>query len=164
MLFLFSSCSAFIFLLLHQFTYAQNSSIYNEPIQTRAIHPNVNEVTEVFDLNKRHIQSFVNRECKAEQDLIIQKRNFKIIGILSLVLILVLIGYIVFKRNQFNTEKFEREEELQEALIIIESQKTRLKENETILNNCCNSIRYCLNSIIISIDDILNDMRLMINA
>jgi hypothetical protein len=156
MLFLFCSCSAFLFLLSHQFTYAQNSSHYNEPIQTKAIHLNVTEITEDFDFNKIHKQSYVTREVKAEQGVIIQKRNFKIIGILSLVLMLVLIGFIVFKQHQFNTVQFEKEKELKEAYSIIESQKTRLKENETILYNCCNSIKYCLNSIITSIDDILH--------
>jgi hypothetical protein len=156
MLFLLYSCGAFLFLLLHQFTYAQNSSIYNEPIQTKAMHLNVTEITQDFYLNKIHKQSFVGRKVKAEQGLIIQKRNFKIIGILSLVLMLVLIGFIVFKQYKFNTVQFEKEEELKDALSIIESQKIRLNENETILNNCCNSIKYCLNSIITTIDDILH--------
>lgn len=155
MLFLLSKCSIFLSFLFYNSIHAQKTIHFNEPIQVNEIHINVKHFSDNSYTNKKHFQNYVSREEKAEESLILQIRNFRCIGILSIAIVTLLLGYIVFHQYKFKRLNFDRDKELQEALSIIESQNIQFKEKQTIFNNCCNTIRYRLSTIITSIDEVI---------
>jgi len=125
------------------------------------------EVYEKYQSAEKQKQILIQRAELAEQDLIIQKRNYQIYGLLGLALILCLIGYLFYNQQKLKTQQLEKEKELSDALIKIETQNKLQEQRLRISRDLHDNIGAQLTFIISSIDNLkyafdINDEKLNI--
>ena len=111
-------------------------------------------VYEKYQSAEKQKQILIQRAELAEQDLIIQKRNYQIYGLLGLALILCLIGYLFYNQQKLKTQQLQKEKELSAALIKIETQNKLQEQRLRISRDLHDNIGAQLTFIISSIDNL----------
>jgi len=80
-----------------------------------------------YDTEKKEKEILVQRAELAEQKLIIQQKNTQVYGLIGIALILGLIGYLFYNQQKLKNKQLQKENELKDALLKIETQN-RLQE------------------------------------
>ncbi|WP_296383652.1 tetratricopeptide repeat protein [Winogradskyella sp.] len=112
------------------------------------------EVFEKYQSAEKQKQILIQRAELAEQDLIIQKRNYQIYGLLGLALILGLIGYLFYNQQKLKNAQLQKENELKDALLKIETQNKLQEQRLRISRDLHDNIGAQLTFIISSIDNL----------
>ena len=112
------------------------------------------EVSERYNSAEKERQILIQRAEIAEQDLIIQERNFQIYGLLGLGLILGVIGYLFFNQQKLKNRQLQKENELKDALVKIETQNRLQEQRLRISRDLHDNIGAQLTFIISSIDNL----------
>jgi signal transduction histidine kinase len=114
----------------------------------------------VFDLDKKYQtekkekEILVQRADIAEKQLNLNRKNFQIIGLAILILIISLLGYLVYKQQTIKNQQLQKESELKEALVKIETQNSLQEQRLTISRDLHDNIGAQLTFIISSIDNL----------
>src|SRR5690606_11058851 len=102
---------------------------------------------------KEH-QLLLYRVDIAEKNLIIQKQNAKIYGVIGMVLVVLLFGYAFYTQKKLKKEQIRKENELKAALFTIESQSRLHEQRLKISKELHDAIGAQLTFIISSIDNL----------
>ena len=107
-----------------------------------------------YETEKNQKKLLIQRAELAEQDLLIQKRNYQIYGLIGMVFILCVIGFLFYSQQKLKTRQLQKEKELNEALIKIETQNKLQDQRLRISRDLHDNIGAQLTFIISSIDNI----------
>ncbi|WP_231565527.1 tetratricopeptide repeat protein [Psychroserpens sp. Hel_I_66] len=107
-----------------------------------------------YETEKKEKEILVQRAVLAEQKLTIQKRDYQIYGLIGLALILGLIGYLFYNQQKLKNKQLQKENELKDALIKIETQNHLQEQRLRISRDLHDNIGAQLTFIISSIDNL----------
>lgn len=118
-----------------------------------------------YETEKKEKEILIQRAEIAEQDLIIQKRNYQIFGLIGLALILGILGYLIYNQQELKNRQLQKENELKDALLKIETQNKLQEQRLRISRDLHDNIGAQLTFIISSIDNLkygfdINDKKL----
>lgn len=112
------------------------------------------EVYEKYQSAEKEKQILIQRADLAEQDLIIQKRNYQIYGLIGLALVLCFLGYLFYNQQKLKNKQLRKEKDLNDALIKIETQNKLQEQRLRISRDLHDNIGAQLTFIISSIDNL----------
>ncbi|GAB4157706.1 MAG: sensor histidine kinase [Winogradskyella sp.] len=107
-----------------------------------------------YETEKKEKEILIQRAELAEQDLVIQKRNYQLYGLVILTLILTLIGFLFYNQQKLKNQQLQKENELKDALIKIETQNKLQEQRLRISRDLHDNIGAQLTFIISSIDNL----------
>lgn len=107
-----------------------------------------------YETEKKEKEILIQRAELAEQDLVIQKRNYQLYGLAFLTLILGLIGFLFYNQQKLKNHQLQKENELKDALIKIETQNKLQEQRLRISRDLHDNIGAQLTFIISSIDNL----------
>lgn len=107
-----------------------------------------------YETEKKEREILLQRAKIAESDLIIQRRNYQIFGLIGLAVILGFIGYLVYNQQELKNKQLQKENELKDALIRIETQNKLHEQRLRISRDLHDNIGAQLTFIISSIDNL----------
>lgn len=107
-----------------------------------------------YETEKKEKEILIQRAELAEQDLVIQKRNYQLFGLGALALILGLIGFLFYNQQKLKNQQLQKENELKDALIKIETQNKLQEQRLRISRDLHDNIGAQLTFIISSIDNL----------
>ena len=112
------------------------------------------ELETKYKTEKKEKQILIQRADLAEQGLTIQKRNYQLVSLLGLALILGLIGYIFYNQQKLKNKQLQKENELKDALAKIETQNRLQEQRLRISRDLHDNIGAQLTFIISSLDNL----------
>jgi signal transduction histidine kinase/Tfp pilus assembly protein PilF len=107
-----------------------------------------------YETEKKEKEILIQRAEIAEQDLVIQKRNYQLYGLTFITLILGLIGFLFYNQQKLKNQQLQKENELKDALIKIETQNKLQEQRLRISRDLHDNIGAQLTFIISSIDNL----------
>jgi len=107
-----------------------------------------------YETEKKEKEILIQRAEIAEQDLVIQKRNYQLYGLAFLTLILGLIGFLFYNQQKLKNNQLKKENDLKDALIKIETQNKLQEQRLRISRDLHDNIGAQLTFIISSIDNL----------
>src|SRR5690606_3006901 len=114
----------------------------------------------VFDLDKKYQTEKKENEILAqkadiaEKELNLSRKNFQLLGLVILALVISLLGYLVYKQQKLKNQQLQKEGELKEALVKIETQNSLQEQRLTISRDLHDNIGAQLTFIISSIENL----------
>lgn len=112
------------------------------------------EIREQYKTAEKEREILIQRAEIAEQSLTIQKRNYQIYTLMGLALIFGLIGFLFFNQQKLKNRQLQKENELKDALIKIETQNRLQEQRLRISRDLHDNIGAQLTFIISSIDNL----------
>ncbi len=112
------------------------------------------EIGERFKTAEKEREISVQRAELAEQDLIIQRRDYQLYALLGFALILGLVGYIFYNQQMLRNRQLRKENELKDALLKIETQNKLQEQRLRISRDLHDNIGAQLTFIISSLDNL----------
>jgi signal transduction histidine kinase len=107
-----------------------------------------------YDSEKKEKEILKQRADLAEQKLTIQKQYYQIYALLGFALVFGLIGYLFFNQQKLKNKQLQKENELKDALIKIETQNRLQEQRLQISRDLHDNIGAQLTFIISSIDNL----------
>lgn len=107
-----------------------------------------------YETEKKEKEILVQRAAIAEQDLIIQRRNFQVFGLIALAVLFGVLGYLVYNQQKLKNKQLKKENELKVALTKIESQNRLQEQRLRISRDLHDNIGAQLTFIISSLDNL----------
>lgn len=114
----------------------------------------ITETKIAYDTAEKEKQILVQRAELAERDLVIQERNYQVYGLSGLTLVLILIGYLFYNQQKLKNKQLQKENELKDALVKIETQNKLQEQRLRISRDLHDNIGAQLTFIISSIDNL----------
>ena len=107
-----------------------------------------------YETEKKEKEILVQRANLAEQSLTIQKRDYQIMGLGLLALVVALLGYLFYNQQKLKNQQLQKENELKDALLKIETQNRLQEQRLRISRDLHDNIGAQLTFIISSIDNL----------
>lgn len=107
-----------------------------------------------YDTQKKEKQLLQQRVEMAEKDLTIQRKEYQLIGLIALLLLIGIIGYLIYNQQQIKHLQFKKEAELSEAMALIETQNKMQEQRLRISRDLHDNIGSQLTFIISSLDQL----------
>jgi signal transduction histidine kinase len=114
----------------------------------------VAEVQEKYDTAEREKEILTQRADLAEQELDLSKKNYYILGLGALAVVLSLIGYLFYNQQRLKNRQLQKENELKDALVKIETQNRLQDQRLRISRDLHDNIGAQLTFIISSLDNL----------
>lgn len=112
------------------------------------------ELDTKYQTEKKEKEILEQRAVLAEQDLIIQRRNFQVYGLIGLALLLGVLGYLFYNQQKLKNNQLKKENELKVALAKIETQNRLQEQRLRISRDLHDNIGAQLTFIISSLDNL----------
>ncbi len=112
------------------------------------------EMGERYKTADKEREILTQRAELAEKSLTIQKRDYQLYGLLGLALILGFIGYLFYNQQKLKNHQLQKENELKDALLKIETQSRLQEQRLRISRDLHDNIGAQLTFIISSIDNL----------
>jgi signal transduction histidine kinase len=112
------------------------------------------EVSERYKTAEKEREILVQRAELAEQNVIIQQRNYQLLGLIGLAAILGLVGYLLYNQQKLKNKQLQKESELKEAMVKIETQNKLQDQRLRISRDLHDNIGAQLTFIISSLDNL----------
>ncbi|PWH84494.1 two-component sensor histidine kinase [Algibacter marinivivus] len=126
-----------------------NSSIYSNRVTEE-----IAEVQERYNTAEREKEILTQRADIAEKELNLNKKNTQLIGLGVLAIVLSVLGYLLFSQQKLKNRQLQKEKELSEALIKIETQNRLQEQRLRISRDLHDNIGAQLTFIISSIENL----------
>ena len=107
-----------------------------------------------YETEKKEKEILSQRANLAEKELHLNQKNTQIIGLGILAILLAILGYLLLNQQKLKNKQLQKESELKEALIKIESQNKLQEQRLTISRDLHDNIGAQLTFIISSIDNL----------
>ncbi|MBO3097502.1 tetratricopeptide repeat-containing sensor histidine kinase [Gelidibacter pelagius] len=112
------------------------------------------EMGERYKTADKERQILIHRTDLAERDLTIQKRNSQLFGTIAFAVVLTFIGYLFYNQQKLRNQQLQKESELKDALLKIETQNRLQEQRLRISRDLHDNIGAQLAFIISSIDNL----------
>lgn len=112
------------------------------------------ELETKYETQKKEREILLQRTKIAENQIKIDQKNMQVFGAFSLAVIALLLGYVFYNRQKLKTVKLEKEAELKEALLFIETQNKLQEQRLRISRDLHDNIGSQLTFIISSLDNL----------
>ena len=127
---------------------------YNDSILNNEKIKSIAEIETKYQTAKKEAEIAQQKEQLLENQLAIKNRNFYAILLASALLILAIISFAIYKRNQFKRKQLQKEIDLKDALAIIKTQNTLQEQRLRISRDLHDNIGSQLTFIISSLDNL----------
>ncbi|RED47905.1 histidine kinase [Seonamhaeicola aphaedonensis] len=131
--------------------YKQLFKSINDTIYNSRITKEVAEVQEKYNAAEREKEIQTQRAEIAEKELKLNRKNTQIIGLVSLALLLFVLGYLLYNQQKLRNKQLQKESELKQALIEIEThnklQEQRLRISRDLHDNIGAQLTFIISSI-----------------
>lgn len=107
-----------------------------------------------YETEKKEKQILSQRADLAEKELNLNKKNTQIIGLSILALVISMLGYLLFKQQKLKNHQLQKEGELKEALVKIETQNRLQEQRLSISRDLHDNIGAQLTFVISSIENL----------
>lgn len=107
-----------------------------------------------FETEKKEKEILTQRADIAEKELSLSKKNYYILGLLALALILSLLGYLLYSQQKLKNRQLKKENQLKDALVKIETQSRLQNQRLRISRDLHDNIGAQLTFIISSLDNL----------
>ena len=125
-----------------------------DSISSTDVKNKVNELETKYETEKKEKQILIQRAELAEQDLVIQKRNYQLFGTVGTTVIIGMIGFLFYNQQKLRNRQLQKENELKDALLKIETQNKLQEQRLRISRDLHDNIGAQLTFIISSIDNL----------
>ena len=134
--------------------YKELSNKLKDTVFSQQVIKEVAEVQEKYNAAEREKEIFAQRADLAEKELAINNKNNQLIGLCALVLVIAILGYLLVNQQKLKNAQIQKENELKNALIRIESQNRLQEQRLRISRDLHDNIGSQLTFIISSIDNL----------
>ncbi|GAA4892997.1 hypothetical protein GCM10023311_16810 [Flaviramulus aquimarinus] len=134
--------------------YQKRYNLIQDSIFNNRITKQVTEVQEKYNAAEREKEIQVQRANLAEKELKLNKKNTQLIGLGILAVFISLLGYLLFNQQKLKNRQLQREGELKDALIKIETQNRLQEQRLSISRDLHDNIGAQLTFIISSIENL----------
>jgi len=114
----------------------------------------INRLEIEFQTEKKEKEILSQRADIAEQELSISKKNNYILGLATLAILLLLLGYLVYSQQRLKNRQLQKENQLKDALLQIETQSKLQEQRLRISRDLHDNIGAQLTFIISSLDNL----------
>lgn len=126
----------------------------NDSVFSSRVTKEVAEIQEKYNTIEREKHIETQRANLAEKELHINQKNTQITGLGVLAIVLLVLGYLVYKQQKLKNNQLKKESELKEALVKIETQNKLNAQRLKISRDLHDNIGAQLTFIISSIDNL----------
>lgn len=134
--------------------YFKKVSSFNDSIVNVETNKKIAEIEIGFQTEKKEKEILSQRAEMAEQNLTIQKKDTQVFGLIGIALILGLIGFLFYNQQKLKNKQLQKENELKDALLKIETQNRLQEQRLRISRDLHDNIGAQLTFIISSIDNL----------
>lgn len=134
--------------------YLRNYTTYKDSIYNVETTTNRNELEIQFESEEKEKQILTQRAEIAESKLSLERKNRWMFGIVGLAMILGVIGYFIYRSQKLKNNQLQKENQLKDALIKIETQNKIQEERLRISRDLHDNIGSQLTFIISSLDNL----------
>ncbi|MCK7591533.1 sensor histidine kinase [Subsaxibacter sp. CAU 1640] len=107
-----------------------------------------------YQTEKKEKEILSQRADLAEKELDLSKKNYYILGLVALAVVLTLLGFLVYNQQKLKNRQLKKENELKDALIKIETQNRLQEQRLRISRDLHDNIGAQLTFIISSLDNL----------
>ncbi len=126
----------------------------NDSIASTDVQNKVNELETKYQTTKKEKEIAVQKQELLDKELQLQNRNLYILLISSALLILIIVSFSFYKRQQFKRQQLQKELDLKDALAKIKTQNKLQEQRLEISRDLHDNIGSQLTFIISSIDNL----------
>lgn len=135
-------------------TYLKLYIKYNDSVISSEKLKSIAEIETKYQTEKKEKEILSQRANIAEKELHINQKNTQIIGLSILAVVLAIFGYLIFNQQKLKNKQLQKESELKEALIKIETQNKLQEQRLNISRDLHDNIGAQLTFIISSIENL----------
>lgn len=107
-----------------------------------------------YQTEKKEKEILSQRADLAEKELSLSKKNSYILGLITLAVVLILLGFLVYNQQKLKNRQLQKENELKDALLKIETQNRLQEQRLRISRDLHDNIGAQLTFIISSLDNL----------
>ena len=107
-----------------------------------------------YQTEKKEKEILSQRADLAEKELDLSKKNYYILGLVAVAIVLALLGFLVYSQQKLKNRQLQKESELKDALIKIETQNRLQEQRLSISRDLHDNIGAQLTFIISSLDNL----------
>jgi signal transduction histidine kinase len=112
------------------------------------------ELETKYETEKKEKEILLQRADLAEKELSLSKKNIQILGLSVLAIVLFILGYLFYNQQKIKNKQLQKENELKDALVKIETQNHLQEQRLRISRDLHDNIGAQLTFIISSIDNL----------
>ena len=136
------------------YTYLNKQYDIEQELNKNSLKDKISEFEIKYETEKKEKEILSQRANIAEKELHINQKNTQIIGLGILALLVAVLGYLFFNQQKLKNKQLQKESELKEALIEIESQNKLQEQRLAISRDLHDNIGAQLTFIISSIENL----------
>lgn len=107
-----------------------------------------------FQTEKKEKEILLQRTNLAEKELDLSRKNYYILGLVALAVVLLLLGYLLYNQQKLKNKQLKRENQLKDAMLQIETQSKLQEQRLRISRDLHDNIGAQLTFIISSLDNL----------
>ncbi|ALJ06086.1 hypothetical protein APS56_13510 [Pseudalgibacter alginicilyticus] len=131
-----------------QYTISRDSLFEADKVKT------IYELETKYETEKKEKEILAQRANIAEKELYINQKNTQLVGLVILLIVLSVLGYLLYKQQKLKNHQLKKESDLKEALIKIESQNKLQEQRLEISRDLHDNIGAQLTFVISSIENL----------
>lgn len=134
--------------------YYKQFSTFKDSILNVETNSKIAELEIEFQTEKKEKKILVQRTHLAEKELDLSRKNYYILGLVALAVVLLLLGYLVYSQQKLKNRQLQRENQLKDAMLQIETQSKLQEQRLRISRDLHDNIGAQLTFIISSLDNL----------
>lgn len=134
--------------------YYKNFTAFKDSIHNQSTKSKIAELEIEYQTEKKEKEILAQRADLAEKELNLNRKNTQVIGLIILTVLLTILGYLFYSQQKLKNKQLQREGELKEALVKIETQNRLQEQRLRISRDLHDNIGAQLTFIISSLDNL----------
>ncbi|MEZ4802067.1 MAG: tetratricopeptide repeat protein [Gelidibacter sp.] len=134
--------------------YFKDYSTFKDSILNLDTNAKVAKLEIEYQTEKKEKEILSQRADLAEKELDLSKKNYYILGLIALAIVLSLLGFLIYSQQKLKNRQLQKENELKDALIKIETQNRLQEQRLRISRDLHDNIGAQLTFIISSLDNL----------
>lgn len=134
--------------------YYKDFTAFKDSIHNQNTKNKIAELEIEYQTEKKEKEILAQRADLAEKELDLNRKNTQVIGLIILAVLLFILGYLFYSQQKLKNKQLQRESELKEALVKIETQNKLQEQRLEISRDLHDNIGAQLTFIISSLDNL----------